>query len=133
MGGIGQALSQPGIDWTGRIPLLVVGAFLIVVGLLFKVGAVPFHSWTPDVYAGAPTPVTGFMAACTKVAAFGALLRVLYLSLPALEEDWQPALWRRRRADDGARLAGRDPPDRHQADARLLARSRTPASSSPAW
>ena len=56
-------------------PLLVVGVVLILVGLLFKVGAVPFHSWTPDVYHGAPTPITGFMAACTKVAAFGALLR----------------------------------------------------------
>ena len=50
------------------------------VGLLFKVGAAPFHSWTPDVYQGAPTPVTGFMAACTKVAAFGALLRVAYVA-----------------------------------------------------
>ncbi len=93
LGAIGQALSQPGIDWTSRIPLIVVGAFLIVVGLLFKVGAVPFHAWTPDVYTGAPTSVTGFMAACTKVAAFGALIRVLYLSLPALEEVLQPALW----------------------------------------
>jgi NADH-quinone oxidoreductase subunit N len=65
---------------------------LVLVGLLFKIGAVPFHSWTPDVYAGAPTPVTGFMAACTKVAAFGALLRVLYSGLPSLENDWGPAL-----------------------------------------
>ena len=64
------------------------------VGLLFKVGAVPFHAWTPDVYQGAPTPVTGFMAACTKVAAFGALLRVLYVALPATRWDWQPALGR---------------------------------------
>ena len=55
--------------------LLLVGIALVAVGLLFKVGAVPFHSWTPDVYQGAPTPVTGFMAACTKVAAFGAMLR----------------------------------------------------------
>ena len=44
----------------------------------------PFHSWTPDVYQGAPTPVTGFMAACTKVAAFGALLRVFYVGLGGL-------------------------------------------------
>ena len=55
---------------------------LILSGLLFKVGAVPFHTWTPDVYQGAPTPITGFMAACTKVAAFGALLRIVYTVLP---------------------------------------------------
>jgi NADH-quinone oxidoreductase subunit N len=55
--------------------LLLPGAFLVFVGLLFKVGAVPFHAWTPDVYQGAPTTVTGFMAACTKAAAFGAILR----------------------------------------------------------
>src|SRR5690606_18935171 len=62
--------------------LLVAGLLLILVGLLFKVGAVPFHSWTPDVYQGAPTAVTGFMAACTKVAAFGAMLRLVYVVLP---------------------------------------------------
>lgn len=55
--------------------LLVVGVFMVMVGLLFKVAAVPFHAWTPDVYTGAPTPVTGFMAAGVKIAAFGALLR----------------------------------------------------------
>jgi NADH-quinone oxidoreductase subunit N len=70
--------------------LLVIGIVLLLAGLMFKIGAVPFHSWTPDVYTGAPTPVTGFMAACTKVAAFGALLRVLFyaLPIPVLEERW---------------------------------------------
>ena len=63
----------------------------LLVGLLFKVGAVPFHSWTPDVYQGAPTPVTGFMAACTKVAAFGAILRVAYVGVGADRWDWQAA------------------------------------------
>lgn len=77
----------------GREPLLLIGAALLVVGLLFKVGAAPFHIWTPDVYQGAPTPVTGFMAACTKVAAFGALLRVAYVALPGARWDWTPALW----------------------------------------
>src|SRR5690606_1383719 len=52
----------------GMDGLLLGGSVLVIVGLLFKVGAVPFHSWTPDVYQGAPTPITGFMAACTKVA-----------------------------------------------------------------
>lgn len=57
-------------DW-----ILVVGVFLVVVGLLFKVAVFPFHEWAPDVYSGAPTPITGLMAAGVKVAAFGALLR----------------------------------------------------------
>jgi NADH-quinone oxidoreductase subunit N len=73
--------------------LLVPGVALVAIGLLFKVGAVPFHSWTPDVYQGAPTPVTGFMAACTKVAAFGAILRVFYVGVAGSRWDWQPAIW----------------------------------------
>ena len=73
--------------------LLLAGALMVLVGLLFKVGAVPFHAWTPDVYQGAPTPITGFMAACTKVAAFGALLRMVYVVLPDLMWDLAPALW----------------------------------------
>ena len=52
-----------------------MGTVMVMVGLLFKVGAAPFHAWTPDVYTGAPTPVTGFMAAAVKLAAFGAMLR----------------------------------------------------------
>jgi len=77
----------------GLDPLLLAGVLLVAIGLLFKVGAVPFHSWTPDVYQGAPTPVTAFMAACTKIAAFGALLRVVYVVAPAVEWDLRPALW----------------------------------------
>lgn len=73
-------------------PLLLGGVVLLLVGLLFKVGAVPFHAWTPDAYQGAPTPITGFMAACTKVAAFGAMLRVVYVVLPPLEWDVVPLL-----------------------------------------
>lgn len=77
----------------GNDVLLLIGSALVVMGLLFKVGAVPFHMWTPDVYQGAPTPVTGFMAAATKVAAFGALLRLLYVVLPGLRWDWRPVMW----------------------------------------
>lgn len=77
----------------GNDALLLMGGALILTGLLFKVGAVPFHMWTPDVYQGAPTPVTGFMAAATKVAAFGALLRLLYVALPGLTWDLRPVLW----------------------------------------
>ncbi|MET0916399.1 MAG: NADH-quinone oxidoreductase subunit NuoN [Jiangellaceae bacterium] len=77
----------------GQEGLLLAGVGLIAVGLLFKVSAAPFHSWTPDVYQGAPTPVTGFMAACTKVAAFGAMLRIFYVSFGAVSSDWQPMFW----------------------------------------
>jgi NADH-quinone oxidoreductase subunit N len=69
---------QQGLPLEGMSVLLVAGVLLVTVGLLFKVGAVPFHAWTPDVYTGAPTPITGFMAACTKVAAVAALVEVLY-------------------------------------------------------
>ncbi|MBB4894479.1 NADH-quinone oxidoreductase subunit N [Streptomyces olivoverticillatus] len=80
-------------DTMGNDALLLVGGAMVLMGLLFKVGAVPFHMWTPDVYQGAPTPVTGFMAAATKVAAFGALLRLLYVVLPGMRWDWRPVMW----------------------------------------
>jgi NADH-quinone oxidoreductase subunit N len=73
--------------------LLYVGLALLLVGLLFKAGIAPFHSWTPDVYQGAPTPLTAFMAACTKVAAFGAILRVLYTAFSSTHNDWRPIVW----------------------------------------
>jgi NADH-quinone oxidoreductase subunit N len=73
--------------------LLVLGLGLLGVGLLFKIGAAPFHSWIPDVYEGAPTPVTAFMASATKVAAFGALLRVFYVAFGGLGWDWRPVAW----------------------------------------
>ncbi|WP_019200588.1 NADH-quinone oxidoreductase subunit NuoN [Tsukamurella sp. 1534] len=68
----------------------VAGAALIGVGLLFKVGAVPFHSWVPDVYQGAPTPVTAFMASATKVAAFGALVRLTLVGFA--DVPWRPVI-----------------------------------------
>ncbi len=73
--------------------LLYAGLALLGVGLLFKAGAVPFHSWTPDAYQGAPTPVTGFMAAATKTAALGGLLRVFFVPFGGLLWDWRPAMW----------------------------------------
>ena len=73
--------------------LLYAGIALLGLGLLFKIGAVPFQSWKPDVYQGAPTPVTALMASCTVVAAFGALLRVFYVAFGQLAWDWRPAMW----------------------------------------
>jgi NADH-quinone oxidoreductase subunit N len=77
----------------GLDPLLLLGTGLVAVGLFFKVGAVPFHSWVPDVYQGAPTAVTAFMASVTKVAAFGAILRVFYVALGDYSWDWRPMVW----------------------------------------
>ncbi len=73
--------------------LLLLGLAMLGVGLLFKVGAVPFQAWTPDVYQGSPTPVTALMASCTKVAAFGALLRVFYVAFGRSQWDWRPMMW----------------------------------------
>jgi NADH-quinone oxidoreductase subunit N len=72
--------------------LLYAGLAMVAIGLLFKAALAPFHVWTPDVYQGAPTPITALMAACTKVAAFGALLRVLYVSFEGVQWDFQPVL-----------------------------------------
>jgi NADH-quinone oxidoreductase subunit N len=73
--------------------LILAGLGLLLVGLAFKVSAVPFHIWAPDVYEGAPSPVTGFMAAAGKVAAFGAMVRVLIVALPFYRDDWRPVIW----------------------------------------
>jgi NADH-quinone oxidoreductase subunit N len=73
--------------------LLVLGLGLLIVGLMFKASVAPFHTWTPDVYQGAPTPVTAFMAACTKVAAFAAILRLLYVAFGDDEWTWRPLIY----------------------------------------
>jgi NADH-quinone oxidoreductase subunit N len=73
--------------------LLLAGMALLLVGFLFKVAAVPFHLWTPDVYQGSPSPVTGFMAAIAKAGGFAALLRVFISTFGSLRADWQPAVW----------------------------------------
>ena len=77
----------------GSSTLALLGVGLMSVGLLFKVGAAPFHNWTPDVYQGAPTSITGYMAAATKVAAFGAILRFYFVAVPELQDMWSPVLW----------------------------------------
>lgn len=73
-------------------PLLLVGLGLISVGLLFKIGAAPFQAWTPDVYQGAPTQVTAFMGAATKVAAFAAMMRLFYVAFGSERWTWVPVL-----------------------------------------
>ncbi|WP_198957210.1 NADH-quinone oxidoreductase subunit NuoN [Mycobacterium lehmannii] len=88
LSGIGEAIA----GGAGERSLALIGVSLLSVGLLFKVGAVPFHSWISDVYQGAPTPITAFMAAATKIAAFGAVLRIFYVALPDLIVDWRPLL-----------------------------------------
>ncbi|HCU48600.1 MAG TPA: NADH-quinone oxidoreductase subunit NuoN, partial [Micromonosporaceae bacterium] len=87
-----RAIHAAAVEGTGNITLLLIGLGLLAIGLLFKVAAAPFHVWTPDVYQGAPTPITAFMAACTKVAAFGALLRVLYVGFDGLGWQFAPVL-----------------------------------------
>jgi NADH-quinone oxidoreductase subunit N len=72
---------------------LLAGLMLLLVGLGFKIGAVPFHMWTPDVYEGSPTPVTAFMSSATKAAGFAALLRVLLTAFDGYQTDWRPAIW----------------------------------------
>ncbi len=73
--------------------ILLAGVVLIVVGLGFQVAAVPFHTWTPDVYQGSPTPATGFMAAVAKAGGFAALIRILLSAFPTLSVDWRPVIW----------------------------------------
>jgi len=67
---------------------MIIGLVFILAGLAFKVSAVPFHMWTPDVYEGAPTPVTAFFAVCPKIAAMGILLRIIYGAFPEMTAQW---------------------------------------------
>ena len=73
-------------------PLVLIGIGLCATGLAFKLSIAPFHQWTPDVYQGAPTPVTAFMAVATKAAAFAVLVRFFDVALSPSVDDWQPAL-----------------------------------------
>jgi len=86
-GAIAEAVGEVRDD-----PLFLTSLALIVTGLAFKASVAPFHQWTPDVYEGAPTPVTAFMAVATKAAAFGILLRLFDTALIGAARDWGPAL-----------------------------------------
>ena len=89
---IGEVLSG-NISIVNSDAMLLVGIGMLLVGLGFKVSAAPFHVWTPDVYEGAPTPVTAFMASAGKVAAFAALIRILSVGLEQRVDDWRPVVW----------------------------------------
>ncbi len=84
---------QRTVDPGGNETLALAGIALLVVGLGFKVASAPFHTWVPDVYQGAPTPVSAFMASVGKAAAFAAMLRVLVIALPFYRDDWRPVIW----------------------------------------
>jgi NADH-quinone oxidoreductase subunit N len=86
---IADATRSAGLD---DDPLLLVGLAMLIAGLGFKASAAPFHQWTPDVYEGAPTPVTAFMSAATKAVALVLMLRVLNVAFPELDELWTVAL-----------------------------------------
>src|SRR3954462_10013436 len=92
-GSVGLAAIRDAGVTQGGATLLVLGLGLLVVGLMFKASVAPFHTWTPDVYQGAPTAVTAFMAAATKVAAFGAVLRLLYVAFGTAEWTWRPLVY----------------------------------------
>jgi NADH-quinone oxidoreductase subunit N len=85
LGDIAQSTTQAN-------PLLILGITLMGAGFAFKISAAPFHQWTPDVYQGAPMPVTGFMSVGTKAAAFAMIIRVFSSGLPHLSPQWQGLL-----------------------------------------
>jgi NADH-quinone oxidoreductase subunit N len=90
--GIGEVLAGE-VARGNNDALLLIGIGLLIVGFGFKVSAAPFQVWTPDVYEGAPTSVTSYMASAGKVAAFAALLRVFLVSLETRVDDWRPVIW----------------------------------------
>ncbi len=93
-GSTNYQLIQVAISLQGSIQTTaLVGMGLILVGFGFKLATVPFHSWAPDVYEGAPTPITAFMTVGPKAAGFAALIRILIQALPALHPDWSAILW----------------------------------------
>jgi NADH-quinone oxidoreductase subunit N len=93
-GSTGFAGIAAGIVHKGMLgdPLILIGIAMCAVGLAFKTSIAPFHQWTPDVYQGAPTPITGFMAVATKAAAFAVFVRFFDVALASQASEWQPAL-----------------------------------------
>ena len=117
--GIANAINQGNISTD---PLLLTGLGLVIVGFAFKASVAPFHQWTPDVYEGAPTPVTAFMATATKAAALGVFLRFFDVAAVGAYNTWAPADRDDRRDHDHRRQRRRARPVVAEADARLLGR-----------
>ena len=90
LNGIAKALSASGFD---NQTMLYLGLIFLIVGYAFKISIAPFHMWTPDVYEGAPTPVTAFMASTVKAAALASLLRAFQIAFPSAANFWQPLIW----------------------------------------
>ncbi|HWI40424.1 MAG TPA: NADH-quinone oxidoreductase subunit N, partial [Verrucomicrobiae bacterium] len=88
---VAEYVAQNGL--VSGTPMFVIGMVLMAVGFSFKIAAAPFHMWTPDVYEGAPTPMTAFMSAGPKAAGFAAFMRVFIVALPSLKTDWTDLLW----------------------------------------
>jgi len=86
---IGESLRQESAD----IPLVAVGIVFVVVGFAFKVSAVPFHTWAPDTYEGAPTPITAFLSVASKAAGFVALLQLVFVGFFGRDDVWTPLFW----------------------------------------
>ena len=86
--GVADAVTE-----SGNVPVISLAVVFIVVGFAFKVSAVPFHSWAPDTYEGAPTPVTAFLSVASKAAGFVALLTLLYVGFPSAKDVYEPMFW----------------------------------------
>jgi NADH-quinone oxidoreductase subunit N len=91
LAGIGRVLAER--SWINGLPILITGLALLIVGFGFKIALAPFHMWTPDVYEGAPTSITAFMATGVKAAAFAAFVRVFFYALPTLQTYWTEIMW----------------------------------------
>ncbi len=91
LGGISHVLAERA--WISGLPILITGLALLIIGFGFKIALVPFHMWTPDVYEGAPTSITAFMATGVKAAGFAAFIRVFFYALPTLQAHWTEIMW----------------------------------------
>ncbi len=91
LAGIGEVLTKQA--WISSLPIVIIGLALLIIGFGFKIALVPFHMWTPDVYEGAPTSITAFMATGVKAAGFAAFVRVFFYALPNLQAYWTQIMW----------------------------------------